>query len=105
MAMKIKKGMAVVVISGKDRGKEGKVLVVDREKGRVVVEGVNIIKRATRPNPKNQAGGMVEREASIAVSNVSAIDPESKKPTRVGWADIGGVKTRVARRSGKSVEP
>ena len=105
MAMKIKKGMIVAVISGKDRGKQGKILVVDREKGRVVVEGVNLVKRATRPNPKNQAGGMVEREAAIAVSNVAAIDPDSKKPTRVGWARVGGAKTRVARRSGKSVEP
>ncbi|MCG6962313.1 MAG: 50S ribosomal protein L24 [Acidobacteria bacterium] len=82
--LKIKKGDQVEVIAGKDRGRRGKVLRVDPVKGRVVVEGVNFIKRHTRPNPsKNIQGGIVEREASMHVSNVMVVSPESGARTRV----------------------
>lgn len=84
-SFKVKKGDQVLVIAGKDRGKKGKVLRVDRKKGRVVVERVNMIKRHTRPNPRaGIQGGIVEREAPIHVSNVMVISPDSGKPSRVG---------------------
>lgn len=84
-SFKIKKGDQVLVIAGKDRGKKGKVLRVDRKRGRVVVEHVNMIKRHTRPNPRaGIQGGIVEREAPIHLSNVMVISPDSGKPSRVG---------------------
>src|SRR2546426_3413897 len=91
--MRIRRGDSVVVNAGKDRGAQGKVLRVLPEKGRVVVEGVNMIKRATRANPqKNIKGGVVEREAAIAISNVSLLDPEAEgsKATRAGIRIEGG---------------
>jgi large subunit ribosomal protein L24 len=100
--MKIKKGDEVLVIAGKDRGKRGKVLRVDRERQRVVVEGVNFVKRHTRPNPsKNIQGGIVEREAPIHVSNLLVISPESGRPSRVGYTILDdGRKVRVAKVDG-----
>lgn len=82
---KIKKGDEVLVIAGKDAGKKGKVLRVDRKKARVVVEGLNMVKKHTRPNPRaGVQGGIVEREGPIHISNVMVISPDSGKPTRVG---------------------
>lgn len=82
---KIKKGDEVLVIAGKDAFKKGKVLRVDRKKARVVVEGLNMVKKHTRPNPgAGVQGGIVEREAPIHISNVMVISPDSGKPTRVG---------------------
>lgn len=82
---KIKKGDEVLVIAGKDASKKGKVLRVDRKKARVVVEGLNMVKKHTRPNPgAGVQGGIVEREAPIHISNVMVISPDSGKPTRVG---------------------
>lgn len=82
---KIKKGDEVLVIAGKDAGKKGKVLRVDRKKARVVVEGLNMVKKHTRPNPgAGVQGGIVEREGPIHISNVMVISPDSGKPTRVG---------------------
>ncbi len=104
MACKFKKGMTVIAIAGREKGKSGKILRIDHERNRVIVEGVNMIKRATRPNPKNPQGGMVEREAMLHISNIAAIDPETKTPVRVGFAVVGGAKKRVARGSGKVVE-
>ena len=105
---KIRRDDEVVVISGKDRGKTGKVLRVDRAKDRVYVEGLNIIKRHTRPSQipgsPNAAGGVIEREAPIHVSNVMLIDPKDKKPTRVGISRENGKRFRVARRSGQKLD-
>lgn len=100
--MKIKKGDNVEVISGKDSGKRGRVLVVDRARRRLVVEGVNMIKRHTRPNPqKNVQGGVVEREASIHVSNLMVVSPDSGQRTRVGIRVLDdGRKVRVAKVDG-----
>ncbi len=100
--LKIKKGDEVMVIAGKDRGKRGRVLRVDRERQRVVVEGVNFVKRHTRPNPsKNIQGGIVEREAPIHVSNLLVISPESGRPSRVGYTVLDdGRKVRVAKVDG-----
>jgi large subunit ribosomal protein L24 len=81
----IKKNDNVLVVAGSDRGKRGRVLQVLPDKGRVIVEGINFIKRHTRPNPqRNVKGGIVQREASINASNVQLVCPECGSPTRVG---------------------
>ena len=100
--MKIRKNDQVEVISGKDRGTRGRVLRVSRASSRVLVEGVNVIKRHTRANPqKNIQGGVVEREAEIHVSNVMLVDPDTDKPSRIGSKVLeDGSRVRVARRSG-----
>ena len=100
--MKIKKGDTVEVISGKDAGKKGRVLVVDRDRERLVIEGVNMIKRHTRPNPqKNVKGGVVEREAPIHTSNVMVISPDSGQRSRIGFRVLDdGRKVRVAKVDG-----
>jgi large subunit ribosomal protein L24 len=102
--LKIKKGDKVVVITGKDKGKTGEVLRVLPKDGRVVVQGVNMVKRHTRP-AMGQPGGIVEKEATIHVSNIAHIDPKSNKPTRVGYKELeDGRKVRVARRSGEVLD-
>ena len=100
--MKIKKGDNVEVISGKDAGKRGRVLRVDRDRGRLVIEGVAMIKRHTRPNPQKKIqGGIVEREAAIHASNVMVVSPDSGRPTRVGYKILDdGRKVRVAKVDG-----
>ena len=85
--MNVKKDDLVQVLSGKDKGKQGKVLRALPAKGKVVVEGVAIVKKATRPNPNNQAVGIVSQEAAIDVSNVALVCPKCGKPTRVGHQD------------------
>ena len=105
MASKIRRDDEVVVISGKDRGKTGRVLRVDRGKSKVYVEGLNIVKRHMRPQQVPGAqraetvGGVIEKEGPIHISNVMLIDPKDKKPTRVGIAREGGERMRVTRRS------
>jgi large subunit ribosomal protein L24 len=96
----IRRNDNVVVITGKDRGKRGRVLKVLPEKNRLVVEGVNIIKRHTKPNPQRQIkGGLVEREAALHASNVQVVCPECGKPTRLGKKILGdGRKVRVCRK-------
>jgi large subunit ribosomal protein L24 len=100
--LKIKKGDMVEVIAGKERSRRGRVLRIDRQRGRLVVEGVNMIKRHTRPNPsRNVKGGIVEREAPIHLSNVMVVSPESGKRTRVGTKVLeDGRKVRVAKVDG-----
>ncbi len=99
---RVKKNDVVVVVSGKDRGKRGRVLRVYPKAGRVMVEGVNIVKRHTRPNPqKNIKGGIVNRENPLALSNVMPIDPETDRPTRVSTrVQEDGTRIRAARKSG-----
>ena len=110
MALKIRRDDEVVVISGKDRGRTGKVLRVDPKKSRVYVEGLNIIKRHQRPsqvpNAQNAAsiGGVIEKEGPIHISNVMLIDPKDKKPTRVGISREGDARSRVSRRSGTKLD-
>jgi large subunit ribosomal protein L24 len=101
---KIKKGDRVVVITGRDKGKTGEVLRVLREEGRVVVQGVNIVKRHTKPSAAS-TGGVVEKEAALHISNVAHVDPKTSKPTRVGFKVLeGGRKVRVARKSGETID-
>lgn len=99
MAAKIKKGDTVIVLSGKDKGKEGAVLSVQPTKGKLVVAGVNVVKRHTRASQTN-AGGIVEKELPVDVSNVAIKDPKDGKPTRVGFKVDGKTKVRIAKRSG-----
>ena len=100
--MKIKKGDTVEVVAGKDSGKQGRVLVVDRDRERLVIEGVNMIKRHTRPNPqKNVKGGIVEREAPVHVSNVMVLSPDSGQRSKIGYRILDdGRKVRVAKVDG-----
>ncbi|WP_372790357.1 50S ribosomal protein L24 [Paraconexibacter sp.] len=108
MPTKIRQGDEVVVISGKDRSKTGKVLKVDRDKDRVYVEGLNIVKRHQRPmqsmDPVKAAGGVVEKEGPIHISNVMLLDPKTKKPTRVGVSRENGVRNRVTKSSGTKLD-
>jgi large subunit ribosomal protein L24 len=108
--MKIRRDDEVVVISGKDRGKTGRVLRVDPKKQRVYVEGLNIVKRHTRPQQvrgaqrAEQVGGVIEREGPIHISNVMLMDPKDKKPTRLGVSRDDGERVRVTRRSGTRLD-
>jgi large subunit ribosomal protein L24 len=108
MGVKIRQGDEVVVIAGKDRSKTGKVLRVEREKDRVYVEGLNIVKRHQRPmqstDPVKAAGGVVEKEGPIHISNVMLLDPKTKKPTRVGVSRENGVRNRVTKSSGTKLD-
>jgi large subunit ribosomal protein L24 len=100
LATPIRRNDNVVVITGKDRGKRGRVLKVVPSKNRLIVEGVNFVKRHTKPNPQRQVkGGVVEREAPLHASNVQLVCPECSKPTRLGRKILGdGRKVRVCRK-------
>ncbi len=101
----VRKGDTVMVIAGKERGKRGRVLRVMPDKGRVLVERLNLIKKHQKPTQKARQGGIIEREASIHLSNVMLLDPASGKPTRVGMRELtDGRKVRVARRSGEIMD-
>ncbi|MFM1654472.1 50S ribosomal protein L24 [Brevibacillus sp. B_LB10_24] len=103
--MHVKKGDTVIVITGKDKGKKGRVLAAYPKKDRVLVEGVNLVKKHTRPSQANPQGGIVTQEAAIHVSNVSLIDPKSGQPTRVGYKVLdNGKKVRVAKKSGEVID-
>ena len=97
----VRTGDTVVVIAGKEKGKQGKIKACEPKKNRVVVEGVNMVKRHTKPSQANPQGGIIEKEAPINVSNVMILDPESKKPTRIGKEkQADGSYVRVAVKSG-----
>ena len=100
----IKKGDTVIVNAGNDKGKTGKVLTVIPSKDRVIVEGVNVISRHTKPNSKQPQGGIVKQEAGIHISNVNLVDPASQKATRVGYKFVDGKKVRYAKKSGEEIK-
>ncbi len=100
----IKKGDNVYVLSGDDRGKQGRVLSVDREKFRAIVEGVNIVTKAAKPSAKHPQGGLIKMEAPIHISNLALIDPKTGKPTRVGHRIEDGKKVRYAKKSGEEIK-
>jgi len=103
-SMLIKVGDTVQVISGDDRGARGKVLRVDTETNRVLVEGVNIVKKHVRRSQRNPQGGQLKKEMPIAVSNVMLVDPQSGQPTRIGVRYLDdGIKERYAKKSGASL--
>lgn len=99
----VKKGDRVIVLTGKDKGKQGEVLVAMPKENRVVVQGVNRVKRHQRPTASNP-GGIVEKEAAIHVSNLAHIDPKDGKPCRVGMKIVGERKVRVSKRSGEAID-
>src|SRR5215469_13098886 len=105
--MKIKKGDTVVVLAGRDRGREGKVILAYPDQQRVLVHGVNIIRKNKKVNFQGargaKEGGIVTQEAPIHVSNVALVDPDTKKPSRAGYRVDEGAKTRVARPDGKEI--
>lgn len=101
----IKKGDTVYVNAGDDKGQTGKVLAVQVEKQRAIVEGVNMIKKHTKPNAKNPQGGIVEQEAAIHISNLQVLDPKSGKATRVGRkANAVGKSVRYSKKSGEEIK-
>ena len=99
----IKKGDNVIVNAGNDKGKTGKVLEVLRDKDRVIVEGVNMVSRHTKPNSKNPQGGIIKREAAIHISNVNLMDA-SGKAVKVGHKEVDGKKIRFARITGEEIK-
>lgn len=98
----IKKGDTVVVISGESKGQQGKILSIDREKGRAIVEGVNMVKRHTKPNAKSPQGGIVEKEASINISNLMVM--VGGKATRTGRKLENGKNVRYSKKSGEVIK-
>jgi large subunit ribosomal protein L24 len=104
MALRVRADDEVVVISGKDRGKTGRVLQVDPAKQRVFVEGLNIVKRHQRPTPgTNQPGGVIEKPGPIHISNVALVDPKDGKPTRTRVEERDGRRVRIGVRSGEVI--
>ncbi|TGD57098.1 50S ribosomal protein L24 [Flavobacterium humi] len=97
--LKIKSGDVVRVIAGDHKGSEGKVLKVDREKNKAIVEGVNMVSKHTKPSAKNPQGGIVKKEAPIQISNIALIDPKTKETTRVGIKVEGDKKVRFSKKS------
>ncbi|WP_416887477.1 50S ribosomal protein L24 [Listeria monocytogenes] len=102
--MHVKKGDKVKVITGKDKGKSGKVLAAFPKKDRVLIEGINMVKKHTKPSNINPQGGILNVEAPIHVSNVMLIDPKTGEPTRVGYEVKGDKKVRVAKKSGELID-
>lgn len=99
MGFRIKKGDTAIVTTGKNKGKKGRVLSVSPSKGRVIVEGINIVKRHTKPNKKYTQGGIIEKESPVHISNVMLLCPKCSKPTRIGSAVIdGGRKQRICKK-------
>ena len=104
MSAKIRKGDKVVVLAGKDKGKKGAVIAVLPKENRALVQGVNMVKRHTKPS-QTTTGGIVSREASIDLSNLAIEDPKTGKPTRVGFKTLeDGRKVRVAKASGETID-
>ena len=101
----IKKDDTVFVLSGNDKGRKGRVLSIDPKKGRAIVEGINMVKKSTKPNAQNPQGGIVEKEAPIHMSNLNVLDPKSKTPTRIGYKrDENGKKIRYSKKSGEEIK-
>ena len=104
MALRVRTDDEVVVVSGKDKGKKGRVVEVDPTKQRVFVEGLNIVKRHQRPRPgTNEAGGVIEKPGPIHISNVALVDPKDGKPTRTRVEERDGKRVRIGVRSGEVI--
>jgi large subunit ribosomal protein L24 len=105
MAARIKKGDKVIVLTGKDKGRTGEVIKSLPDDNRVVVQGINVVARHTRPSQADPQGGIKRKEASIHVSNVAHVDPKDGKATRIGFkTDAKGRKVRFAKRSGENID-
>ena len=101
--LKIKKGDQVVVLSGDDKGKTGEVVKSMPKESKVVVQGINLVKRHTKPS-QTTPGGIVTKEAPIDISNVAIVDPKSGKASKIGYKEVNGKKVRVARKSGEVID-
>lgn len=101
--MKIKKGDQVIVLSGEDKGKTGEVVKAMPKESKVVVQGINLVKRHTKPS-QTTPGGIVTKEAPINVSNVAIVDPKTGKASKIGYKEVDGKKVRVARKSGEVID-
>lgn len=101
---KLKLNDEVVVLAGKDKGKTGKLTKIDRKNNRVIVQGVNVVKKALKPTQQNPAGGIVDKEAFVHISNVALVSPKTKKPTRVKIEVKKDKKTRVATACGSQLD-
>ena len=105
MAFRLRKNDVVQVISGEYKGKTGKILKVIPDKNRAIVEGINIVKRHTRPSPKNQQGGIMEKEAAIHLSNLMLVCPKTGKPTRIGVSVLeNGKRVRFSKKAKELIE-
>lgn len=104
MALNLKKNDTVKIISGKSRGKSGKILQVLTDRNHVLVEGVNLVKKHQKPSQQNQKGGIVDREAPIHVSNLMLVSSTTNEPVKVSRREIGGKRQRVDKKTGKAVE-
>ncbi|WP_025028096.1 50S ribosomal protein L24 [Caldalkalibacillus mannanilyticus] len=102
--MHVKKGDTVIVISGKDKGKKGRVITAFPKANRVLVEGVNMVKKHAKPSQTNPQGGIINQEAAIHVSNVMPVDPKTGNATRVGYKEVNGKKVRIAKKSGEALD-
>ena len=103
--LKIKKGDTVYVLAGDDKGKTGRVLEILREKGKAIVEGVNIVSKSTKPNANAPQGGIIKKEAPINLSDLAVVDPKSGKPTRGGFRfNEDGKKVRYSKKSGEEIK-
>ena len=102
--IRIKKGDMVYVRTGEDRGHTGRVLSVDRKKMRAIVEGANIVTKATKPSAKYPQGGLIKMEAPIHISNLNLIDPKSGKPTRIAIKRENGKAIRISKKSGQEIK-
>ncbi|MBN1307958.1 MAG: 50S ribosomal protein L24 [Chitinispirillaceae bacterium] len=103
--MGLRKGDMVRVMSGEYKGKNGKILRIDPHKERAIVEGINMVKRHTKPSPKNQTGGIVEKEASIYISNLMLVCPKTGKPTRIGVNVLeSGKRVRYSKKAKELIE-
>jgi large subunit ribosomal protein L24 len=104
MPLHVKKGDKVQVISGKDKGKQGEILEAYPKLNKVLVEGVNVVKKHAKPSQANPQGGILSQEAPIHASNVMPLDPKTGVPTRVGYKEVDGKKVRVAKKSGETLD-
>ena len=103
MSIKLKKGDKVIVITGKDKGKTGEITKVMLKDNKVIVAGINMVKRHQKPTQEN-AGGIISKEMPIHISNVAIVDPKTEKPSRLGAKIVDGRKVRVAKRSGEIID-
>ncbi|MEG1548570.1 MAG: 50S ribosomal protein L24 [Clostridia bacterium] len=102
--LNVKRGDTVVIISGKDKGKQGKIMSAEPEKERVVVQNANMIVRHTKPRKQGEVGGRINKEGSVAVSNVMLVCPKCSKATRISHAYDGDKKVRVCKKCGKNID-
>ena len=102
--MHIKKGDTVYVLAGEDKGKTGRVLAVQREKDRAIVEGVNMVTKATKPSAQHPQGGLVKKEAPIHISNLNLVAPKTGKPTRIAIKRENGKAVRISKKSNQEIK-